>query len=399
MKVIVGILIILGISLVGARKSFTSIRFPFVVDSFFLTGTEFILVGLCLGHNFLNVLDEKSLASLAPFLSLVLGWIGLLFGMQVEFRKLRRFPPSHWKTTLVQSFVTMFLVFVVFHEILRRMHPGGSLHVLAASWVLALTAGTTAQSVLVLVVEQMGRRRGKLIDLMRYMSSLDGVIGLVLFGILFCYAHPLTPGELGVAGFWQWLAITFGLGLITGFLFNSLVFVKLSDQELLLVVIGMVTFSGGIATCFGLSPLLVCMVMGIVIVNLSPARERVIATLAHGEKPVYLILLALAGAIWRIADPVFFLLAGLYWSVRLVGKLMGGYVAVHGFTGIQSPRAVGLGLLSQGGVAIAMILNFKQAYASSLTSGVVTIVLLSVMANEVVSPYLAKRVLVGGLES
>jgi len=399
MKVIVGILIILGISLVGARKSFTSIRFPFVVDSFFLTGTEFILVGLCLGHNFLNVLDEKSLASLAPFLSLVLGWIGLLFGMQVEFRKLRRFPPSHWKTTLVQSFVTMFLVFVVFRGILRRMYPGDSLHVMAASWVLALTAGTTAQSVLVLVVEQMGRRRGKLIDLMRYMSSLDGVIGLVLFGILFCYVHPLTPGELGVGGFWQWFAITFGLGLITGFLFNSLIFVKLSDQELLLVVIGMVTFSGGIATCFGLSPLLVCMVMGIVIVNLSPARERVIATLAHGEKPVYLILLVLAGAIWQIADPVFFLLAGLYWSVRLVGKLMGGYVAVHGFTGIQSPRAVGLGLLSQGGVAIAMILNFEQVYASSLTGGVVTIVLLSVMANEVVSPYLAKRVLVGGLES
>ena len=184
MKVIVGILIILGISLVGARKSFTSVRFPFVVDSFFLTGAEFILVGLCLGHNFLNVLDEKSLASLAPFLSLVLGWVGLLFGMQVEFRKLRMFPSSHWKTTLVQSFVTMFLVFVVFRGILRRMYPGDTLHVMAASCVLALTAGTTAQSVLVLVIEQMGRRRGELIDLMRYISSLDGVIGLVLFGIL-----------------------------------------------------------------------------------------------------------------------------------------------------------------------------------------------------------------------
>ena len=399
MKVIVGILIILGISLVGARKSFTSVRFPFVVDSFFLTGAEFILVGLCLGHNFLNVLDEKSLASLAPFLSLVLGWVGLLFGMQVEFRKLRMFPSSHWKTTLVQSFVTMFFVFVVFRGILRRMYPGDSLHVVVAACVLALTAGTTAQSVLVLVIEQMGRRRGELIDLMRYISSLDGVIGLVLFGILFCYAHPLTPGELGVAGFWQWLAITFGLGLITGFLFNSLVFVKLSDQELLLVVIGMVTFSGGIATCFGLSPLFVCMVMGMVIVNISPARERVIATLAHGEKPVYLILLILAGAIWQIADPVFFLLAGLYWSMRLAGKLLGGYVAVYSFTGIQSPRAVGLALLSQGGVAVAMILNFEQAYTSRLTSGVVTIVLMSVIANEVVSPYLAKRALVRRLES
>ncbi len=399
MKVIVGILIILGISLVGARKSFTSVRFPFVVDSFFLTGAEFILVGLCLGHNFLNVLDEKSLASLAPFLSLVLGWVGLLFGMQVEFRKLRMFPSSHWKTTLVQSFVTMFLVFVVFRGILRRMYPGDTLHVMAASCVLALTAGTTAQSVLVLVIEQMGRRRGELIDLMRYISSLDGVIGLILFGILFCYAHPLFPGESGVAGFWQWLAITFGLGLITGFLFNSLVFVKLSDQELLLVVIGMVTFSGGIATCFGLSPLFVCMVMGMVIVNISPARERVIATLAHGEKPVYLILLILAGAIWQIADPVFFLLAGLYWSMRLAGKLLGGYVAVYSFTGIQSPRAVGLALLSQGGVAVAMILNFEQAYTSRLTSGVVTIVLMSVIANEVVSPYLAKRVLVRRLES
>jgi hypothetical protein len=399
MKIIVGILIILGISLVGARKSFVTVRSPFVVDSFFLTGTEFILVGLCLGHNFLNILDEKSLASLSPFFSLILGWIGLLFGMQVEFRKLRMFPASHWKTTVLQSLVTMFLVFVVFRGILRWMYPADSLHVLAASCALAITAGTTAQSVLVLVIEQMGRRRGPLIDLMRYVSSLDGVIGLILFGMLFCYVHPFIPSEPGGASFWQWLAITFGLGFVTGFLFNSLVVVRLSDQELLLVIIGMVTFSGGIATCFGLSPLLVCMIMGMVIVNVSPARERVVATLAQGEKPVYLILLILAGAIWQVADPVFFALAGLYWSIRLVGKLLGGYVAVCGFTGIQSPHTVGLALLSQGGVAVAMILSFDQAYTSRLTSGVVTMVLLSVIANEVVSPYLAKRVLARGVES
>jgi hypothetical protein len=155
----------------------------------------------------------------------------------------------------------------------------------------------------------------------------------------------------------------------------------------------MVTFSGGIAAFLGLSPLFVCMIMGVVVVNLSRSKERVIQTLTQAEKPIYLILLVWAGAIWRFGSPEFLLLAGAYWGVRLIGKVLGGYVAIRGLAAIPSPWTVGLTLVSQGGVAIAIVLNFQQAYDLEIGNAVTTIVLLSVMANELISPYSARKVL------
>jgi len=263
MKIVLGILIILGVSLVGARKSFIRMRFPIVTEYFFLTGTEFILVGLCLGHSFLNILDESTLSSLGPFISLLLGWIGFLYGMQVEFRKLRMFPRSYWKATVSQSILTMIFVFVVFHGLFRRLFPANPMHALVAPVVLSVTAGTTAQSVLALVTEQTRVRRTEVISLIRYISSLDGLVGLVIFGLLFCYVQPNSPGETGSFAFWSLVAINLGLGITVGFLFNSLIIRRLSSEALLLIVIGMVTFSGGIAATLHLSPLFVCMIMGI----------------------------------------------------------------------------------------------------------------------------------------
>jgi len=131
---------------------------------------------------------------------------------------------------------------------------------------------------------------------------------------------------------------------------------------------------------------------GNLVVNLSRAKERVIETLTHAERPIYLILLVFAGAIWRVGDPMFFLLALVYLIVRSVGKLVGGYISVHGFAGIPSPGSVGLALISQGGIAVAIVVNFQQAYQSEVTNAVMTIVLLATVINELISPYLARRV-------
>lgn len=398
-KIILGILIIVGVSLIGSQKSFVRVRFPFMTEFFFLTGTEFLLVGFSLGENLLALLDEQTLSSLAPLLSLVLGWIGFLLGMQVEFRKLRMFPRSYWLATLCQSIATMVLVFLVFHEILRRRFPGSPVHVLTASIALSAMAGPTAQSVLALVTEGTPVRKAGIVGLVRYISSMDGLIGITVLGVLFSYVRPVSLQGMGLGGSWGLLAVNLGIGTTMGFLFNSLLSHRFSREELFLIVMGIVTFGGGVAAYLHLSPLFVCMVMGIVVVNTSHAKERVIETLNLAERPVYLVLLVLAGAMWRIEDPSVFLLAGGYWFVRFIGKWAGGYVAIREVAAMPAPWTIGLALVSQGGVSIAMVLNLQQAYPSEVTNAVISIVLLTVVANELVSPYLTRRALASQRES
>jgi Kef-type K+ transport system membrane component KefB len=128
--------------------------------------------------------------------------------------------------------------------------------------------------------------------------------------------------------------------------------------------------------------------------NLPGSKDRIFNLLARLERPFYIVFLILAGAIWRPGSPWALPLAALYVCLRLVGKLGGGYLAARAATdGSRPPLSLGLGLISQGGMAVAMVMNYYQLSSTDLTSAVVTTVLLAVILNELISPSLAKSVL------
>jgi hypothetical protein len=60
---------------------------------------------------------------------------------------------------------------------------------------------------------------------------------------------------------------------------------------------------------------------------------------------------------------------------------------------LRAPPWLGLGLLSQGGIVIAMVMSYYGRSTSPMTDVVVTAVLVAVIANELASPALATRVL------
>ena len=153
-------------------------------------------------------------------------------------------------------------------------------------------------------------------------------------------------------------------------------------------------FSGGIALFLKLSPLFVNAIMGLVVANLPGSKNRIFSLLGRLEKPFYIVFLILAGAIWRPGSAWALPLAALYLGLRLFGKTAGGVLAARAAPeGSRPPRVVGLGLISQGGIAIAMVMNYYQLSSAAVTDVVVTTVLVAVILNELASPSLAKAVL------
>jgi len=59
----------------------------------------------------------------------------------------------------------------------------------------------------------------------------------------------------------------------------------------------------------------------------------------------------------------------------------------------RPPLGLGMGLVSQGGIAVAMVMDYYQLGSTELTGVVVTTVLIAVIVNELVSPSLARHVL------
>ena len=393
-KVIVGFVLLVVIALVGYRRTFTKLRLPLGARYIYRTGTEFILVGLALGSQLMGILDEKALHSLTPLYTLCLGCVGLVFGIQLEFDKLKRLPWRYDLIVIIQALVTMGVVFFPCYLLMRYVFgSGGSVQLLGA-FVLAATASCTGLTTLALLSRDLRLRPSPFMELLRYISSLDAVVGLVGVGIAFALMHTQSPfGEHFGAGALA-IGISLTIGIAAGFMLNLLTQFHCSEEELLLFVVGIILFAGGLAEYFKLSPLFVCLIAGILVANVRGARDRIFFILARLEHPFYVVMLILAGAVWHVDTPWIWAFAAMYLALRFVGKVAGGYLAVRTVgADIRAPGRLGLGLMSQGGIAVAMVLSFNQVYPTG--SGlVVTSVLSAVIVNELISPTLIRGVLV-----
>jgi hypothetical protein len=397
LKVIVGVALLLFIALIGYRRTFVRLRVPVGARLIFLTGTEFIFVGVALGDELVGLLSEEIVRSLTPLFSLGLGVIGLIFGMQLEMGKILRFPVRYLPIAVIQAAFTMLVVFWPSYLILGKLFGHAGEPVLLASLVLAATAACTAQTALALIDREFKLRGSRVMELLRYISSIDAVVGLFVFGFAFCLMHtePVLGFSAGL-GF-QWFVLSLALGTAMGFLMQLLTRVRCSDEELLIFVVGMVVFSGGIALYLKLSPLFINTIMGFLVANLPGPKQRIFNLVVRLEKPFYIVFLILAGAIWHPGSPWALLLAALYLGLRFAGKVSGGYLAgrvVRTATDdARPPRRLGLGLISQGGMAIAMVMNYYQLSSVAVTGAVVTAVLIAVIINELAGPSLAQSVL------
>ena len=82
------------------------------------------------------------------------------------------------------------------------------------------------------------------------------------------------------------------------------------------------------------------------------------------------------------------------WAVETFArKGSSGLAARLATDDFRPPLGLGMGLVSQGGIAVAMVMDYYQLGSTELTGLVVTIVLIAVIVNELVSPSLARHVL------
>ena len=151
MKLVVVVALVTVIAILGSRLSFTRLRLPLGLENLFLTGTEYVLVGLFLGSAALDLLDASTLQSLHPFMGLGLSWIGMLFGVQWELKRLLRIPPPTFAVAFLQAVATMLAVALPFYLLFRRLFTYETDIVLIGAISLAAAASDTGQSGLALV--------------------------------------------------------------------------------------------------------------------------------------------------------------------------------------------------------------------------------------------------------
>ncbi len=384
MKIFFALFILIFLAFSGYHLTFRKIRLPLFARSFYLTGTEFLFLGLLLGPQFLNLLDNATCQGLAPLNALLLGWIGLLFGFQFEISRLRRFPLEYLAAGMIEGGATLLVIVGAAILLLSLLSFFGVYLPVSAVLCLGAAAVCTAQTGLALLAPEFVTRRSKLVQLLSYMSTMDSLLAVLIFGLAFFFRGNFEVGARPVA------ALALCGGLIVLYLLMTIR--RCGDGELKLMVIGMTVLTSGAAAMLDFSPLISNAILGFGLVNFSRDKERIFQILLSIEKPVYLILLVFLGVGLRL-DSAWALLLGTGLCVfRLVGKWAGGAASVLLIPQFRRyPRTLGFGLMDSGGLPLAILFDFQQRFSFSLLNDVVGTGLLAVILTNLLSPGLLGR--------
>ena len=376
----------MALGFLGSRWLFSRIHLPLITEHFFLTGAEFILVGFLVGPSGLRLLDPISLESLHPLISLSLGWVGILFGLQLDFKLLKKFPTQFLKVGLSQAFLTSLFCFFPFLFVLSSTMGVKGITWYSAAAILSLSAGCTAQSSLAIFQKKLNLYNHHLMDLLRYISSIDAIISISLCGVLASIMSPEPLLMIPVYPWLQWLIAISALGIILGFVLDSLIQPGCRQSEMLVFIIGFVAFTGGLAFYLQHSVIFLTTIIGTILANSSSAR-RLHAAIANLEKPIYILLLIYAGAISPIGNSWNITLIACYVIVRFLAKFFSGYCTSKLFLYPRKiPKTIGLGLISEGGMSLAIALSFVSIHPGPVADLIIFTVLLGIMISELISP-------------
>lgn len=395
----VSTLIVILVALLGARVSFSTIQVPAGPRLVFRTGTHFLFLGLALGPLALGVLTRSSIQQLFPLLGLALGWIGFLFGLQLDRRHLARFPPAFHLLAVTQGMLT-FLAFLGVGWLAMRHWGIEGASATALLLCAAATASVTTPAGIALVSTNFNVR-GPVRDLLFFVASVDALVGITALQVTYSLFPPLDLlAGTETVSMPEWTVGAAGLGVVCGILFLWLTRPRPRGEELVLFLLGIAAFASGAALQLQLSPLFVSVVMGAVVANLSPDPDRVFRVLQEWEKPIYLVFLLLAGALLRFSSLWVLPLALAYAGLRAAGKISAGAalptLLPFRFT---VPKRLGLGLLPQGGISLAMAISGVLAYGGLTIRGtdgvefLFGVVVLGVILSELIGPFLTRNVL------
>lgn len=182
------LLLIVIISYVSNRITPVLVRLPIGAQHLLFTGTEYLFLGLLLGPYFIGFLSQETLDQLNPFVSLALGWIGLLYGLQFNWRDIKTFPLIYLPIAFLQALITMGIVFIVFYPILGYLlGENRSLYPLLIA--LSASASLTSPSAIAVLHRRIEIKERDLITLIRYISGIDSLIGITTFGLTLSLIH------------------------------------------------------------------------------------------------------------------------------------------------------------------------------------------------------------------
>lgn len=367
--------------------------------------TGYIIAGILIGESVLGIVPFEMTASMKVITEVALGLIALTIGSEFSIIKLKLVGKMVFSITLVQ------LLFAFCIVLMAMLLIG-----LELPFALIISAiGTASSPAVIVAVVQSLRAHGTFIDTLYGVVALLDAGTVILFGICF----TIAAGVMGLSmtnisniqllyGALSEVFVSLVIGVLMGFLIHFAVRNKKRSNEILLIILGIAFTFTAVAIVFHLSPLLINMVAGAVMVNISARHNRVFRILEPMTPPIYALFFILAGSEFKISlllQSRILMIGGVYIISRTISKYIGVYIGAALSRSEKTIRKyLGLCMFPQAGVSLGLILFVQASPVSTamtdhqvmLTNTLVNIILLSVFINQLIGPPIAKYAVIKG---
>jgi hypothetical protein len=384
------ILVVSGAYL-AAHVAFEWLARRFVI----ISGGEYLLLGILLGPQVSGLIGADAVGGFAPFMTLALGWIGAVIGVQFYVPGLVRVPGIFYRIALLESILSLAVVAGLMAWLLSWIAGQPVAVVLPAAVVLGAVAVATAPSGIALVVHRLGRR-GPLVRQLEVTTALNALVAIVSFGLLLSLSRGL-PAEAAAGRAptpTEWVVISLAVGVVGGLLFHLFLGGERKSDRLFIALAGALILASGASAYLRLTPLLAALLIGVILVNTSPNRDEIRQVLIRVERPLYFVLLIFAGAAWRPIPWIWVTVVVAFVLARTLAKVGGARLAAR-LTGTIPVLGLhwGRALLGHGGLALAIGLNYQILDGGLLANVVFTATIVSVLLTDLYSARLAHSVL------
>lgn len=351
--------------------------------------TGYLVIGLLIGPNCLSILSEELLANMSLVTELALGCIAFSIGAEFRISFLKKVGKAPIVIGVLEGLgavaVVDTLMLVMGYDVTFALAMG------------AIASATAAASTLMIVKQY--KAKGPVTSTLLPVVALDDAVALMAFGISMAVANVVSShGEapLGKLLLAPVIELLGGLlfGAVLGVIMVYLVKFYTGRGNRLAITLLMICLCVGVSDMVGFSPLLACMMLSMVFVNLSRYREKIYEPLDRITPPVYMMFFIISGASLDVTIIASVGVVGVIYVVgRVVGKALG---AALGAKISKAPKVVskwlGLTLVPQEGVAIGLATSAADALPE-YGARIQTIVLCGVVIYELVGPIITKAVL------
>ena len=356
--------------------------------------TAYILTGILLGPFVLDAVPAQIIEKTDFLSDIALAFIAFSAGEFFRFDVLKKNGAKVILITVMESLVASLLVFIVMFWVL---HLG-----LPFSIVLAALAAATAPASTLMTIRQTGAK-GDFVDTLLQVVALDDIVGLLAYSIAISVAvASQSGGSVRVTDIVLPFLTNIGvlaLGGVFGLLLSLLLKKRSTDNRLIISVATLFAFCG-ICTLLDVSPLLGCMSMGTIYINLTD-DAKLFKQLGYWSPPFLLLFFVRSGLNFKLdalvsttasIGAVPLLAVGIvYFAVRIGGKYLGAW---SGCLIVKKPKKVraylGFALIPQAGVAIGLAALGARTLGGEIGSALETIILASSVLYELIGPACAK---------